>query len=87
MKSSMNTLPVHQLARAIRGEYLDMPGLSLTCDQVQRLYSLDVLTSESILTGLVDVQFLARTVAGHYVRTGRTDGTVEQPTQLQSCAA
>ena len=72
MKSSMNTLPVHQLARAIRGEYLDMPGLSLTCDQVQRLYSLDVLTSESILTGLV-AGLICNYIAGWRARTRLDD--------------
>jgi hypothetical protein len=87
MESSMSAIPVQQVARAIHGEYLEMPGLSLTCQQVQRLYSLDALTSESILAALVDLQFLARTATGRYVRTGRTDGSISRPTKLQGRAA
>ena len=83
----MSTIPVQQVARAIHGDYLDMPGLSLTREQVQRLYSLDALTSESVLAALVDLRFLTRTGAGRYVRTGQTDGTLGRPTAQQTCAA
>lgn len=83
----MRAIPVQQVARAIHGEYLDMPGLSLTCEQVQRLYSLDALTSESVLAALVDLQFLAITNAGRYVRTRLTDGTLGRPIEQQSRAA
>lgn len=83
----MSTIPVRQVARAIHGEYLEMPGLSLTREQVQRLYSLDALTSESILAALVDLQFLAKTGAGRYVRTGAIGGTLGRRRRPQSRAA
>jgi len=57
-----------EAARAIRDEYLQLPGLRLTREQLQRLYSLDSLTCEAILSALVDVGFLARTPEGRYVR-------------------
>ena len=87
MNSSMSIVPVQQVAIAIRGEYLDLPGLSLTCEQVQRLYSIDVLMSEAILAALVDMKFLARTATGRYVRTGRADGANNHPPRLRRHAA
>ena len=52
----------------IRCEYLEIPGLCLTKPQVQRLWGLDPLTSETLLAALVDVKFLRRTRQGAYVR-------------------
>jgi hypothetical protein len=52
----------------IRAEYLEVPGLSLTKSQVERLWGLDAITSEALLAALVDVKFLRRTVRDAYVR-------------------
>ena len=52
----------------IRAEYLEMPGLHLTRDQILRLWGLDVLTCDALLEALVDGRFLRRTPAGAYVR-------------------
>jgi Holliday junction resolvase-like predicted endonuclease len=52
----------------IRAEYLEIPGLSLTMRQVQRLWGLDLVTSEAVLAALVEVKFLRRTGQGGYVR-------------------
>jgi hypothetical protein len=52
----------------IRAEYLEIPGLSLTKPQVQRLWGLDPVTSEAVLAALVDVKFLRRTAKDAYVR-------------------
>jgi hypothetical protein len=52
----------------IRAEYLEIPGLSLTESQVQRLWGLDRVTSETLLAALVDVNFLRRTRQNAYVR-------------------
>ena len=49
----------------IRAEYLEIPGLSLTRQQVQRLWGLDLVTTEAVLAALVDVKFLRCT--GHHV--------------------
>jgi hypothetical protein len=53
----------------IRAEYLEIPGLHLTESQVQRLWGLDQVTSEALLSALLDVKFLRRTRQGAYVRT------------------
>ena len=52
----------------IRAEYSEMPGLSLTRPQVERLWTLDAATSEAVLTVLVDAGFLRCTRTGKYVR-------------------
>ena len=52
----------------IRSEYLEMPGLHLTSRQAQRLWNLDPVTCEALLTALVDTGFLRRTPAGVYAR-------------------
>jgi len=52
----------------IRAEYLEIPGLSLTTQQVQRLWGLDLVTTEAVLAALVDVKFLRCTSHHVYVR-------------------
>ena len=54
--------------RLVRAEYLEMPGLCLTREQVRRLWALDDLTCNALLTALLDTQFLRRTNSGAYVR-------------------
>ena len=51
----------------VRAEYLEIPGLSLTKGQVQRLWNLEPETCEALLSVLVDVKFLKRTRFGAYV--------------------
>ena len=52
----------------VRAEYVEMPGLSLTKPQVERLWGLDAVTSEALLAAPIDVKFLRRTVGDAYVR-------------------
>jgi hypothetical protein len=52
----------------IRAEYLEVPGLSLTREQAQRLWGLDSVRVEALLTALVDVKFLRCTRQKAYVR-------------------
>jgi hypothetical protein len=52
----------------IGAKYLEIPGLCLTKPQVQRLLGLDQLTSEALVSVLVDVTFLKRTRQDAYVR-------------------
>lgn len=57
------------LLRRIRGEFLEMPGLRLTCPQAQRLWALDLDTCTAILDALVKAEFLMRLSDGRYART------------------
>lgn len=59
----------HLLSRA-RGEYLEMPGLSLTLEQAQRLWALDRGTCSGVLSNLVRTGFLRRRRDGSYIRQG-----------------
>lgn len=49
-------------------EFLEMPGLSLTCQQAQRLWGLDEATCLALLEFLVETKFLCRTGRGMYAR-------------------
>jgi hypothetical protein len=59
---------IHDRLRLIQAEYLEVPGLHLTRQQVEGLWGLDTLTSEALLDALVDAGFLRRTRAGSYRR-------------------
>jgi hypothetical protein len=72
MTASGSNHPAH-LYR-MYAEYLEMPGLRLTCAQAQRLWGLDAATCTSALEYLVEARFLRRTESGEYVRL--TDGSV-----------
>ena len=52
----------------IRAEYLEIPGLRLTEPQARRLWNLDPVMSEALLTALLDVKFLKRSPGGAYMR-------------------
>jgi hypothetical protein len=57
-----------QLLRRIRGEYLEMPGLKLSCLQAQRLWALDEQTCAEILNSLTEARFLQQQPDGTYGR-------------------
>jgi hypothetical protein len=61
-----HVLPWLQL---IRAEYNEIPGLHLTRDQVRRLWALDDLMCDVVLSALVEGSFLRRTQTGQYVRS------------------
>jgi len=52
----------------IRAEYLEMPGLSLTGPQFERMWNLTPDLAEILLQELQRVCFLRRTKKGTYVR-------------------
>ena len=56
-----------EIIRRIRGEFLEMPGLSLTLPQAQRLWGLDPASCHAVLNALVEAGFLARTPRGAFV--------------------
>jgi hypothetical protein len=51
----------------IRAEFLEMPGLCLTVEQAQRLWSLEPRRCEALLMSLIDSRFLRRTDRGLFV--------------------
>lgn len=55
-------------ANLVRAEYSEMPGLSLSAAQVQRLWNLDPKSTSRLLTHLVRTGFLCCTPKGTYRR-------------------
>ena len=51
----------------IRAEYREMPGLSLTQPQMQRLFGFDEHVCEALVDALVSARVLRRTPAGRYI--------------------
>jgi hypothetical protein len=54
--------------KRIRAEYLEMPGLRLKLEQVQRLCGVDRSVCQMVLESLVDSKFLGVSPDGHYAR-------------------
>ena len=52
----------------IRAEYLEIPGLSLTAPQAQRMWGLDPEICRTLLDQMVQEKFLRRTHHNCYVR-------------------
>ena len=56
------------LLQRIRGEFHEMPGLTLTLRQASRLWSLDPVACDIALRILVEERFLDRTIRGAFRR-------------------
>jgi hypothetical protein len=56
------------IAERVRGEFREMPGLTLTLAQARRLWSLDSSTCRDVLAQLVEAGFLSRKADGSYGR-------------------
>jgi hypothetical protein len=63
---------VEDLARRIRREFDEVPGLDITVKEGARFWTLDEATCAEVLHALRDGGFLTRTTAGRYRR--RDDG-------------
>ena len=61
------TPALHELLQRIEGEYREMPGLSVTAPQAQRLWGLDSTTCAFVLMTLMQRGVLKRTPAGTYI--------------------
>jgi hypothetical protein len=56
------------LIEQIRAEYAEMPGLSVTLPQAQRLWAIDQATCEAAFRRLIASGVLRRTSQGKFVR-------------------
>jgi hypothetical protein len=74
-------MPHEHLVNRLRAEYLEMPGMRLTIQQVQRLCGLERPLCQAILDVLVDAKFLCVKPDGTYARV--TDGDVPRPRQRE----
>ena len=64
----MSAPPSERLLERIRAEYLEMPGLCLTSEQVQRLCGVERTICQLVLDSLVDAKFLCLKANGAYAR-------------------
>ena len=69
----MNSSAAPHVLQRIRAEYLEMPGLALKAEQVQRLFGVDRALCESVLESLVESGFLSRRSDGAYGRYRNPD--------------
>jgi hypothetical protein len=67
-------MPHEHLLNRIRAEYLEMPGLRLTREQMQRLCGIDRTICQMLLDTLVEARFLYVKADGTYARL--TDGEI-----------
>ena len=65
---------IHDVLARLRAEYMEMPGLRLKTEQVQRLCGIEPLVCQTVLDVRVDTKFLSLTSEGHYARL--TDGAI-----------
>ncbi len=73
LRDDVSDLMLHR----VYSEFLEMPGLRLTCKQAQRLWGLDEQTCLHLLEFLVDAKFLCR--PGHGTYTRLTEGHTPYP--------
>jgi len=59
---------IQELLLRIEGEYREMPGLSLTMSQAERLWGLDRGTCGFVLTTLIELGVLKQTRVGTFLR-------------------
>lgn len=75
----MNNPVAPQVIQRIRAEYLEMPGLTLKPEQVQRLCGVDGAVCQSVLEALVESGFLSQRADGTYARDRNPDISRAKP--------
>jgi len=68
----MNTLPYQQAFDRICAEFLEMPGMRLTPEQVERLCGVDRAVCKCVLDDLVRAKFLEMVPNASYSRPSDT---------------
>ena len=66
-----NAMNVDAVAKRVRAEFEEMPGLTLTVSQASRLFGLDRDVCRDVIDELVRRAYLRRTKAGGITRDDR----------------
>ena len=74
---SVNAFLDQRVLQRVRAEYLEMPGMKLTIEQIQRLCGIEPRICKPVLDALVKVSFLRLNPDGTYVRS--TEGSASLP--------
>lgn len=78
----MNTFLDQRVLERLRAEYLEMPGMKLRIEQVQRLCGIEQTMCKLVLDALVKTSFLCLKSDGTYVRL--TEGSSPRPRPAQA---
>ena len=62
------TSGIDQILKRIQSDFIEMPGLRLTAWQAQRLWNVDPVICDSLLSVLVETGFLTRATDGAFMR-------------------
>jgi hypothetical protein len=81
----VNTFLDQGVLERLRAEYLEMPGMKLRAEQVQRLCGIERTMCTLVLDALVKTNFLSLKSDGTYVRL--TDGSSPRPRLLKAGVA
>jgi hypothetical protein len=73
VREDSSLLPYEQAFNRIRAEYVEMPGMRLTPEQVERLSGVNRTVCRHVLDDLVRAQFLAIAGDGTYGRCSDSD--------------
>jgi hypothetical protein len=65
---SPRTRARQRLMEQVQAEYAEMPGLSVTLSQAQRLWRIDQATCEELFCRLISRRVLRKTSNGRFVR-------------------
>ena len=57
-----------EAVRRAKAEFLEMPGLKLTAAQAAKLWSVDAVLCDKILSALVESRFLMETANASFIR-------------------
>jgi hypothetical protein len=79
---TMNTFLDQRVLERLRAEYLEMPGLKLRIEQVQRLCGIEQTMCKLVLDALVKTSFLCLKSDGTYVRL--TEGSSPRPRPVKA---
>jgi hypothetical protein len=80
----VNTFLDQRVLERLRAEYLEMPGMKLRIEQVQRLCGIEQTMCKLVLAALVKADFLSLKSDGTYVRL--TEGDLTFPRQPAKAA-
>lgn len=69
----MNVPVAAHILQRIKSEYIEMPGLALRPEQVQRLCGVDGASCQTVLEALVETGFLSKRSDGAYGRYRNPD--------------
>lgn len=78
----MPLLAHHAVMERIRAEYLEMPGMSLKVEQVQRLCGVEHIVCAIVLDSLVATKFLHKKPDGAYTRLTAENSPRPQPAKM-----